>query len=189
MNSPTLVTKMGAPGNFTYNLAALGAGYTGWRQIVLRTLVAGVEEGNLTILQIEYSAGVYVAPRPPPPQVPANGFTTSGRTISVPVYISQRGPKTLGIAATVKIFLYAPGGAPNYAAPSGSAAVVYPTDGNPVIFVTVTATAGADGVYFYVIRTQTAAGVQSDNTDEHGEVVLSTALPVDSALSVNGANV
>ncbi len=189
MNSPTLVTKTGAPGNYTYTIPAIAAGFTGWRQVVLRTLESGVEDGNLNILQIEYSAGVRVAPRPPPPQVNGARISTSGRTLTVPVLIITRDVKSLGTAATVKLFLFVPGASPNYASPDGSAVVTYPTSGTPDIFLNVSATAGSDGVYYFVCRTQTAGGVQSDNVDVHGEVILSTAAFIDPAIYALGASV
>lgn len=165
-------THIAGTGTLTQTLAGISVGFTGTRLIMIRAVSGGVEEGNVQLLRIEYLAGVVVLPRPPAPGISAK-VTVSGRTLTVPVSVNIN--EVLGTPTTVALFLFAVGGSPNYASPDGTASLG--TAVASIRSVAVSATAGADVLRMYAVRTVTAGGVQSSNTDTYGPVKLTTTVP------------
>lgn len=169
-------THIAGTGTLTQTLAAISGTFTGIRYVVIRAVYGGVEEGSYRILEIEYASGTVVLPRPNTPMFNER-CTVSGRTITVPVALDTVNAKAT--AATFKLFLVASGGSFNYASPDGSAAVSTAKAGS--VHSSVSATVLADGYYDYMVRTQTAGGVQDDNTQRYGPVYLAAAAPLDPA--------
>jgi len=154
-------------GTIVYELPAISPTFTGIRYLLIRAVAGGVEEGNLQVLEIEYAAGAVVTPRPPVPGISA-AVQTVTRTLTVSVSINTAGQRAA--AATVELFVFALGGAPNYAVPTGTAAV--PAGIGDVINVNIVGIAPADGWFMFAVRTKTAGGVQSGNTEQYGPVRL-----------------
>ncbi len=155
-----------APGIQTFCVVA-GSG----TKRVQINIFSSIEEGNLQTLVIEYLSGTVVALRPPSPSINQN-VTVSGRTLTVPISVNLNGAAVL--PTTVKIFLFAPGGSPNYSSPDGSIAVPV---GQNVVNANISTTAGSDGEYCFAIRSQSAAGTQDANILLYGVVKLTTTVP------------
>jgi hypothetical protein len=169
-------THIAGAGTLTQALASIGAGFAGKRYILVRAVKTGVEEGNMAILEIEYVSGARVAPRPNAPLI-GRDITVSGRTLTIPVVIDITNQKAA--TATVKLFVYAPGGSPNYAAPDATATVgtamgsLITTNAAKTRLV-LTYAAGSDMTRLCQIRSVTAGGVQSENTEVYGPFRLTT---------------
>jgi hypothetical protein len=205
-----LVTPAGSnvAGDYIKTLADIGA-YTGTRQVVVRSVnAAGVEEPSLNSISIEYVAGVVQQTRP---MKPAGGdhFKSNGRTIQVPasVYVDD---SILVYPATLEIYLYLKGGAPNYAAPDASVAmpgnssnahtmivnapvrdgagnIVHDGDGNIVYDSGIFATVGADGEYYFELGTTAPSGMKSLPGIVYGPVVLTNTAMADPTFVVQEA--
>jgi hypothetical protein len=185
-------------GNLTQAMTALSAGFTGKRHIVVKSAgVASatgpvafnnaVESKAVKELTIDYVAGVaQVAAIPPEPSVIERLVSISGRTISVKcsfMVIEQ-----LAAATKIKLWITPVGTPVNFAAaPDGT--VTLGSRVGKVVNATVSATAGGDGAYMVAVRTETAGGVRSTNTDEYGPYELTTTLPADPEILVRGGAV
>lgn len=177
-------THIAGSGTLSEVLPALtDLNFTGVRLVLVRAVSSpgGIEEKSLKILKIEYDAGVVVQPRPPAPGV-GQGVSTSGRTLTIPFAIDTA--EQLAAAASIELFLAAipsGGGAPtfNYASPDATLAA--PAAVGTIIQGTISVTAGANVDRYYALRTKTAGGVQSDNTEYYGPVRLTTADFIDPA--------
>jgi hypothetical protein len=166
-------THIAGTGTLTQTLAALTAGWTGTRYILIRAVSGGVEEKNLQMLAIEYASGVVTSPRPPTPAI-AKAHTVSGRTVTVNLCVNSA--DALATAATVEIYLYDPDSTPSYASPDATAVVPAATWGT-VVNMSISATAAADGPKMLVLRTKTAGSIYSTPTQAYGPVHLTTTAP------------
>jgi len=182
------LTEGAGTGTITKLLNNITASFTGTRFIVVRSLDGGIEEGNSVILQIEYAAGVRIEPRPPRPRA-LEPITTVGRKITVPVVV--RVDPTKGTPATLELFLFAPDASPSYG--SADATVTLGTATGAIIVtnsagarLVVEFTVASDLIRKWAIRTVTAGGTQSDNTDTYGPVELTTTVPSDPTQVVTG---
>jgi hypothetical protein len=169
-------TRGSGSGSLLHTLPALtDLSFTGIRYVLIRA-TNGTEEKNVQILEIEYSSGSVITPRPPIPGIGQN-ITTSGRTLTVPFTLDTSEQKAA--AATVEIFLFAVGASPNYAVADASIAVAAAV--GTVIQGTISVTAGSNVDRMWAIRSKTAGGVQSNNTETYGPVRLTNAIPADPA--------
>ena len=169
-------THVSGTGTLTQTLPAISSGFTGIRYVVVRAVDAGVTEGSAKVLEIEYSSGTVIPPRPPVPYVQGPP-TTSGRQITVPFVLNTL--ESNGTAATIELYVVLEGASINYASAQASASLGSGTAG----FITgsLSYTVGADGTYIYALRTVTSGSTQSANTDTYGPVVLNTSVPSDPA--------
>jgi len=107
-------THAGGSGTLTKTLAAITATWTGVRQVLVRSVVGGVEDGNGEVIEIEYVNGVVVSARPPAPAL-AENITLSGRTITIPATVNVIDAG--GTPDVVLLYLFDPTGSPNYNQP------------------------------------------------------------------------
>lgn len=167
-------THIAGTGTLTQTLPAISGTFTGYRYVIVRAVsTLGVEEGNSVILTIEYDTGVVVPSRPNAPGI-GQAITISGRTITVPCFISTS--DQLIAASDFAIWLVANGTAINYAAAPTATQAVSSAVGT-LINTSISATAGSDGDYQFAIRSRSAAGTQSTNTDQYGPFRLTTTAP------------
>jgi len=167
-------TRAAGSGTLTHTLAAISGSFTGTRYVIVRSVsTGGVEDGNSNTLAIEYSSGVVILPRPPKPGV-GTAITTSGRAITVPCFVNTADQAVA--ASTLKIWLVAVGTPIDYTL-AESASVSVPAAIRTNVNVNITATAGSDGDYRFGVKTVSAAGTQSNNTDEYGPFRLTTTVP------------
>lgn len=174
-------THIAGTGTLSQTLAAIGAGFTGIRQVLIRSLKAGVESGNTDILLIEYTAGVVIKPRPPIPGL-GSIFTTTGLLLTVPVVIDVSNQATA--ATDIRLYVYLEnGGTPSYGAPQATTVVSPAVTG--FINKNISYTVGAPGVYKFEVRTYSSLNsVESANTNTFGPVNLTTVVPADPTFTV-----
>ena len=171
LNFTTPTLSPGSGGNQT--LPAIAAGFSGIRYVFVRSVIAGVEEGNLEILQINYSAGQVVALQPPPPSANAK-ITNGGRALTVPftIYLDP----TLSTPATVKLFVYTRAAGVDYTTPLTTLTLPAISPQSKTFVSQIGGTVAANGIYYYQLRTYGATGVPSDNVNEYGPVLLTTSV-------------
>jgi hypothetical protein len=161
-------------------LTGIAAAYSGYRYIIVRSLVGGIDDGNSNQLRIEYSGGAVVLPRPPAPGVsPTVGI--DGRTMTIPVSVSLA--EYDAMPAYIEIYLWdvATGsfisGSPAVTGTIATGTMLIGTE----IVTTVAVTAPDDGQYYFLARSVTSGGIASSNTDYVGPVRLTTAQPAQPA--------
>lgn len=175
-------THVSGSGTLTQTLANIGS-YTGLRYVLVRSLKTGVEESNLTLLILEYASGTYIALRPPVPYG-GNHFSTSGRTLTVPVSLYL--DPSNATPATVELYVYLSTGSPNYASATATASVPTNPGGLSVLSLSIAGTVGANGVYLYELRSKTAGGTNSGNVNTYGPVELTNTAMADPVFVVDG---
>jgi hypothetical protein len=160
------------------------SGYAGWARVVLRAVLAGVEEQVGAALEIEYDAGgARVAARPGPCTLALSGVAAGGVASFDGAYDPDGG---VGVAATLKLFSRLAGGSYDYGSPVDSAALTVGASGIATATLDHTS-AGAD-VRYYVARAATVAGLLSE-TDSNEVTVrrddTAPAAPAAAAVSVS----
>jgi hypothetical protein len=158
-----VIAATAASGATTITLPAI-VGYPGTARVVVRAVSSGgVEEQNLTTLELEYdAAGARVAPRPNPASLDLTTLAvTSGLTASIAGrYDSNNEP---GTATRIKLFKRAPGGAYDYANPDDNEALA--NLGSGVKGATFSVTFATAGWYYLRALAYTAASVPSTAAD------------------------
>jgi hypothetical protein len=148
------IAATAAAGATQITLPAL-SGYPGTAQAIVRAVYGGVEEKNGAAVSLEYdAAGAYVPARPSAPGV--KGFSVSaGLTLNVTGTYSRG--SDLGVATQLQLFTRAPGGSYNYSSPDATAALAAAGSmQTAALAATLT-----DGWWYFVLKSATAAGVQS----------------------------
>lgn len=177
--STIATTRTAGSGVLTKTLAAISAGFTGIRRVVVRALLGGIEEGNSTVLELEYESGVFVAPRPNAPGVGKN-IVISGRTLTVPFTITNIHAKATPVVVGIQI-----DDNPTFSGGLGGltstvSVALTPTYGTVLSNNTNPLTMGSDGWYWYRLWSQTSGvpGVRT-YTEAYGPVYLETTVPSD----------
>lgn len=172
-------THIAGTGTLTQTLPAISGSFLGKRYVVVRSVLAGVDDGTVKILTIDYSSGSATG-EPPPPLLQAGRVSIVGRTLSVSCSVDST--RSLTVPVNLQMFLYPAGTSPNYAIPTTTLAL-----GNKIgasWFKTISATAVSDGDFEAVIRTIAASGAQSLNTNEIGVFNLTLVAPPDSLMTI-----
>jgi hypothetical protein len=146
---------------FTITLPAI-SGYAGLARVILRATDGGVEEKNLAVLELEFTAaGAYVLPRPNTPQLRVDGIAvTGGLTAGVTALYDPAGEK--GVATKLQLFTRTPSGSYNYAAPADEENLAA---SGVLRGASLSKTFAVAGWYYLRVLAATAAGVQSDPAD------------------------
>ncbi len=167
---PQLVVGTGATVNAA--LAALtNLTFTGTRYVMVRSLSAdGIESGNSVALPIQYINGIVQAIAPNPPALQSSSI--SGRTLTVKFVLDTL--NTPAVPATVQLFTSLTPTL-DYTTELAHYTIVAITD--RFIYGKITGTVGANGNYYFGLRSKTVGGIQSTNTDVYGPVRLSNAVP------------
>lgn len=167
----------GSGSDILVTLPSLASAAAGRRMIVVAAVLAGVEDGYGRGIVIEYdAAGAIVPGRPNLPRARVEGV--DGRELSVRVFYDSRLETATGLQA--RLYLVAEGAAANYASPDAVAALGA-ADGKGFKSVLLQATAGANGLYKWIVRISDAnhptLGNLSANTELQAERWLSSATP------------
>jgi hypothetical protein len=172
MSSPTFTT--GTAG--TTVLSGITSGYSGYRYVIVRATVGGVDDGNSDRLRIEYSGGLVVLPRPPAPGMATNP-QVSGRTMRVTCSMSLAEYDAL--PTYVELFAWEmQSGSFNSGSPLSTGTIATGTMrvGTEIV-ITVSGTVASDGEYFYLVRSLSSGGIYSPNSNSAGPVRLTTVQP------------
>ena len=177
MTAATPVTLTGAaPGHIT--LPAIASSYTGPRYVLVRQTAGGVESANSDVAEIDYTAGVVNLAAPNIPGLSGKAIRRAGLQITVPVTVNlsaQAVPVT-----EVRLYLFLQGGSPSSL--SGSTPSL--TTVGHVAGGTVIATAPSAGLYCFVLRGYASSnGQESEDSQTYGPFEMTTAAPVDPAIS------
>ena len=185
-------TTIGAIGSVPSATAGAGTGqimatlaplenlfYTGARYVFVRALLAGVESGNSSALVINYINGVSQVLKPNPPSV--GDWSGTGRTLTVKFTLDMLNQPTLPVS--IALFI---GASPTIDFTTAAATVSIAGATSRFVIGSIAATVGADGSYYFAIRSVTAGGFQSTNTDAYGPVKLSLAVPTDPSFDARG---
>ena len=173
-------TAAAGTGQITATLAPLeDLFYTGARYVFVRSLLAGVESGNSSAVVINYVNGVAQVLRPNPPSV--SGWTGAGRTLSVQFTLDMLNQPTLPVS--IALFI---GSSPtlDFTTPAATLSIAGATA--RFVIGSIAGTVGSDGSFYFAIRSVTAGGFQSANTDAYGPVKLSLAVPADPSFDARG---
>lgn len=163
-------THIAGSGTITFTMPSLGAGVTGKRRIVVVAVNGGIEDGYRLSLAVEYDAGAIVRPRP---NIATFGLLRkNGRTLTV--QYSYNHVDEAGVGASVQLFLVRKGAALNLASPDATGAL---PSGAGIVSGSISALAGADDWYQYLIVIGTSGGVDSPNVSLQGPEWLSSAVP------------
>ena len=151
-------THIAGSGTLLHTLPAIASG-TGKRRVVAVALFGGIEDPVRREIVIEYLSGAVVLPRPNIPD-----FKLISRDGLAPTfdYVYDAGEEA-GDAATLKLYLCADGGTPNYNSPHGSVSLGTGRVQKGTITNNITALVSA-GFYRGIVRAMTAGGVLSENT-------------------------
>jgi len=171
MDAPT--TTLSTSGTVT--LSGITTGYSGYRYVIVRSTLGGADDGNSDQLRIEYSGGAVVLPRPP---VPGMGTPrVSGRTVIIPCTVSLAEYDAL--PTTVELFAWEiSSGSFNSGSPLSTGVIVTGSmRAGSEIVISVSGTAAADGMFYYLVRAGSANGTYSANSEYAGPVRLTTTAP------------
>jgi hypothetical protein len=138
-------------------------GYPGTARVVVRAVLAGFEEQNQSVLEIEFDAGgARVPARPNACHLdPQSLDVTSGLTAAIKAVYDSNGQA--GSATQAKLFARAPGGAYNYAAPIDTETLIARVDG--VKIANFSYIFASTGWYYLRALAYTAAGTPSPYAD------------------------
>jgi len=158
-------------------MPTLAAAAAGRRIVVVKAVLAGIEDGFGRTIVVRYNAtGAIVTGQPNVPRAAVESI--AGRALSVRVSYDPRGESTAGLEA--RLYLVAEGAAVNYASPDAVAALGA-ADGKGFKSALLQATAGANGLYRWIVRisdaNHPALGNLSPNTELQDERWLSSATP------------
>lgn len=158
-------------------MPSLAGAAAGKRMILVAAVLAGVEDGYGRSIVVEYdAAGAIIPGRPNMPRARVEGV--DGRELSVRVSYDARLETAAGLQA--RLYLVAEGAAVNYASPN-AVATLGAADGKGFKSALLQATAGANGLYKWIVRISDAAhptlGNLSANTELQAERWLSNATP------------
>jgi hypothetical protein len=138
-------------------------GYPGTARVVVRAVLAGLEDQNQAVLSIGYdAAGARVLPIPNPGQLDAQSLTVEdGLTATLDAVYDSNGEA--GVATQTKLFSRAPGGAYNYAVPLDTETLTERVAG--VKTASLSYTFATPGWYYLRAIAYTAAGTPSAAAD------------------------
>lgn len=173
----TIAVTVGAgSGERTATLPTLGAGVTGKRLVIVRSVDGGIEEKNSTILELEYDTGVRVTPRPNSPTIGLQPVV-NGDEITVQCNYNNQKAKGMAIFGQLFVWPYAdgPSGA-DYANPDDEDEFPLAENGNAS--VSLSASGFSKGWYYVGVRAATLDGTQDTGT-KYALVWVSTDVPND----------
>ncbi len=140
------------------------SGYPGTTYVVLRAVLAGVEERNLYILPLEFnSAGAFVPARPNSPGIQLETILiTSGRSIQIKALYNT--DHQTAVATSLQLFTRTPGTSYDFTTPAATASLN--PGGTPGLqTATFNYTFPADSYYYLTGLAVTAAGTQSPSAN------------------------
>lgn len=173
--SATAATETAGSGEHIVALPSFGAGITGTHRILVRTVsTGGDEEKGGYLLEIEYSSGTRLRPRPNTPTI--KSVSKSGRTLTVVAVYDDTKAKTP--ASYLQLFVQAYGTALNYTSAQDQQEISVGYGGR--VEVTLSYAVASDGFYTFGIRAADIAGLQDTNVVTFREW-LGTAVPTDVA--------
>jgi hypothetical protein len=168
MNTPIATQVAGVAGAAnTIGPVSIGAGATGTARFILRAVNGGIEERVGQAIEVEFSAGTRIAPRPNTP-----GFVDGSAVITSGVNLSVKGiydpTRERGTATQLQLFVKALGGA--YAGTPDATGSLTST-ANGLKTATLAYTLPGNGYYYIKLLAATAGGVQSP-ADEPIEMLI-----------------
>jgi len=157
-------------------LSGITSGFSGYRYVLVRATLGGVDDGSSDMLRIEYSGGLVVLPRPPVPAIGTNAKAT-GLTIIVPTTVSLA--EYDAVPAYVELYAWEiDTGSFDSGTPLSTGTIATGTMRvGAEIVITVSGTVAAAGEYFFLARTRSSDGITSDNSAYAGPVRLTTSQP------------
>jgi len=154
---------------FDVTLDSLGSASAGIRRLQIFSVSSGVESATPLVLEIEYDASGDVLPAAPNNPTTAKR-TIDGRTVTVAYDYDQANEAST--PTTVKMWLVAEGGSPDWGSPDVSESIAAASNG--FMRGTIEATAGSDGFFQWIVRVADSDGDLSPSTTLSDEIWLGT---------------